>query len=110
MAVVIDTNIIFSMLLTQNSHIREKFFESAETYYAPNYVFVELFEIKEKLLGLSDLKEVELYELLNRLFQSVHFISEGRMTNCMLEDSSSGATSRRHSSRRGGIQPEWHKY
>lgn len=80
MVVVIDTNIIFSMLITKNSPIRERFFESKDTFYSPNYIFVEIFKKKERMLKLSPLSEVELYELLNRIFQGINFISESAIS------------------------------
>jgi len=44
MAVVIDTNIVFSMLVAKNSSLRVDFFKQVEEFYSPNYVMVELFE------------------------------------------------------------------
>ncbi len=78
--VVIDTNIIFSMLLLKHSDLRDKFFEKEVKYYAPNYVFVEIFEHKEKLLKHSQLSETELYELLHRILQRIKFISEATLS------------------------------
>ena len=76
MKIVIDTNIIFSMLLLKNSRLRDKFFEKKVNWYAPTFVFVEMFERKEKLLKFSHLTESEIYELLYRIFQKIKFINE----------------------------------
>lgn len=74
--VVIDTNIVFSMLLDKHSALRDKFFEKEVKYYAPSFVFIEVFDKKEKLLKHSRLSETELLELLHRIFQQINFISE----------------------------------
>lgn len=77
---MIDTNIIFSMLLDKHSTLRDKFFEREVKYYAPNFVFIELFDKKEKLLKHSRLSETELLELLHRIFHQINFISEATLS------------------------------
>ncbi len=76
MAVVIDTNIIFSMLLSKNSSLRKDFLAQDTEFYAPNYLMVELFEHKENVLEHSKLSGPEIYELLHRIFEKIKFISE----------------------------------
>ena len=76
MAVVIDTNIIFSILLSKNSSLRKDFLEEDAEFYAPNYVMVELFEHKEEVLEHSKLSAPEIYELLYRILARINFISE----------------------------------
>jgi predicted nucleic acid-binding protein len=80
MAVVIDTNIIFSMLLSKNSSLRKDFLEQDEEFYAPNYVMVELFEHKEDVLEHSKLSAPEVYELLYRILAKISLISEHTMS------------------------------
>lgn len=75
MKIVIDTNIIFSMRLLKNSRMRDAFFENKKIWYAPNFVFVEIFKRKEKLLSFSHLTESEIYELLYQIFQRIKFIN-----------------------------------
>ncbi|NUO82549.1 PIN domain-containing protein [candidate division KSB1 bacterium] len=76
MAVVLDTNIIFSMLLSKNSGLRRNFLEEDAEFFAPNYVLVELFEHKEEVLEHSKLSAPEIYELLYRMLARINFISE----------------------------------
>jgi len=76
MSAVIDTNIIFSMLLQEESQLRDCFFKEGTDFYAPNFVLLELFNKKEKLLKLSKLSESEISELLHRILQKIHFINE----------------------------------
>lgn len=64
------------MLLDKHSALRDKFFEKEVKYYAPSFVFIEVFDKKEKLLKHSRLSETELLELLHRIFQQINFISE----------------------------------
>ena len=76
MKTVIDTNIIFSMLMLKNSRLRDTFFEKKVNWYAPNFVLVEIFKRKEKLLKYSHLTDSEMYELLYQIFQKIKFINE----------------------------------
>jgi len=76
MKTVIDTNIIFSMLILKNSRLRDAFFEKKVKWYAPNFVLVEIFKRKEKLLKYSHLTDSEMYELLYQIFQKIKFINE----------------------------------
>jgi putative PIN family toxin of toxin-antitoxin system len=76
MAVVIDTNIIFSMLVAKNSNLRDDFFKQVEEFYCPNYVMVELFEHKEELLAHSKLAETGIYELIHKIFARINFVSD----------------------------------
>lgn len=80
MAIVIDTNIIFSMLLKRASRLRQEFFEQTDEFYSPNFVMVELFKHKERLLKRSELSETEIYELLHTILERVHFINEYTIT------------------------------
>ncbi len=76
MRVVIDTNMIFSLLLGKNARLRDTFFDPAHTFFAPNYIIGELFEKKEKIIKCSALSEAELYELLHRILSRIAFITE----------------------------------
>ena len=76
MRVVIDTNMIFSLLLGKNARMRDTFFDPAHTFFAPNYIIGELFEKKEKIMKCSALSEAELYELLHRVLSRIAFVAE----------------------------------
>jgi predicted nucleic acid-binding protein len=80
MAIVVDTNIIFSMLLKRTSRLREEFFEQSDEFYSPNFVMVEMFKHKERLLKRSELPETEMYELLHTILEKVRFINEYTIT------------------------------
>jgi predicted nucleic acid-binding protein len=76
MRIVIDTSMIFSILLAKSSKMRDIFFDPAHTFHAPNYIIGELFEKKEKIMKCSSLSEVDLYELLHRILNGITFVSE----------------------------------
>ena len=76
MRIVIDTNIIFSMLLGKNIKMRDAFFDPKYVFYAPNYIIGELFEKKEKIMKYSALSEPEIYELFHRILSGIAFVAE----------------------------------
>ena len=76
MQIVIDTNMIFSLLLSKNTRLRDIFFDEAHTFFAPNYIIGELFEKKEKIMKCSSMPEAEVYELLYRILSRIKFVAE----------------------------------
>jgi predicted nucleic acid-binding protein len=76
MKIVIDSSMIFSLLLGKNSRMRDTLFDSDNQFYSPNYVIVEIFEKKEKILKYSLLNEYELYEMMYRIFEKITFVNE----------------------------------
>ncbi len=76
MRIVIDTNMIFSLLLGKNTGMRDTFFDPTHRFYAPNYIIGELFEKKEKIMGCSALSEAEIYELSHRILGKIEFVAE----------------------------------
>jgi len=76
MQIVIDTSMIFSLLLGKNVRMRDIFFNPANIFYAPNYIIGELFEKKEKIMKCSALSEAEIYELFHRILSKIEFVSE----------------------------------
>jgi predicted nucleic acid-binding protein len=71
---VVDTNIIFSALIPEQSRIRDLFFESDFLFYAPNFLIYEIYAHKEKLLENSKLNEQEFYIILNNLLECIQFV------------------------------------
>lgn len=76
MRIVIDTNMIFSLLLGKNERMRGIFFDPSNIFYAPNYIIGEIFEKKEKIMKCSALSEPEIYELFHRILSRIEFVSE----------------------------------
>jgi putative PIN family toxin of toxin-antitoxin system len=73
-AVVVDTNLIFSALVSRASKIREILFYSNLAFYCPNFVITEIYIHKDKLLRYSKLNEKELYLYLNEIVERITFI------------------------------------
>jgi predicted nucleic acid-binding protein len=48
MRIVIDTNMIFSLLLGKNVGMRDIFLDHTNIVFAPNYIIGEVFEKKKK--------------------------------------------------------------
>ena len=76
MKIVIDTNIIFSGLLSPNGTISDLLLNSSETFdfYSPSYLLDELENHKKKLLKISGLSERELNILQRNLFKKIDLI------------------------------------
>lgn len=73
-SVVVDTNLIFSALISKASRIREKLFESNMTFFSPNFLITEIYTHKDKLLQSSNLTESEFYLYFNGIFERINFI------------------------------------
>lgn len=67
--IVVDTNILFSALLRDSSPFVRLLFQDEYDFYICEYVIVELFKHKERLVKLSKLSEDELLRLLYRLLK-----------------------------------------
>lgn len=73
-SVVVDTNLIFSALVSNSSKIREILFESNLTFYAPDYLITEIFKHKDKLIKYSRLSENEFFLYFNAIFEQIRFV------------------------------------
>jgi predicted nucleic acid-binding protein len=73
-SVVIDTNLIFSALISKSSKIREILFESNLTFYAPDYLITEIYNHKDKLIKNSKLSENEFFLYFNTIFEQIRFV------------------------------------
>lgn len=75
-AIVVDTNILFASLRAKNTKIRQILERQDLNFYAPNFLAVEIFKHKERILQKSKASEDEVYELLYKLLSRITFISE----------------------------------
>lgn len=76
MKVIVDTNIIFSALLSKNNKFQEIIFTDSYQLFSPNFVLIEILKHQNKLLKNSKLSSDELLELLHLLTSRIEFISE----------------------------------
>ncbi len=73
-AIIIDTNLIFSALLSNASQIREILLDETFTFYAPNYIIVEIFKHQRKMLKLTKLDDVAFFTYFNAIIENIKFI------------------------------------
>ncbi len=78
--VVVDTNVLFSALHSDNPNIRKILNNKIFQFFCPNFIFRELFKYKEKLVKNSKLTETEIEELLGILLQKLNFINENHIS------------------------------
>lgn len=78
MKIVVDTNIIFSALLSSNSGIGDALFNSAQDYefYSCNYMRYEILKHWEKLKRISRLSEEQLLISYTLTIAKLKFINE----------------------------------
>ena len=75
MRVVVDTNIAFSALAAGCGDLTVRLLSPAEiVFYAPRFLFVELFKHQARLLSATRLPEEKLLEALNELIESLQLI------------------------------------
>jgi predicted nucleic acid-binding protein len=56
-SVVVDSNIVFSLLLSKNTQLKNPVFDPDVYLYAPNYLFIEIFRLKEKKYPILKAKQ-----------------------------------------------------
>jgi predicted nucleic acid-binding protein len=75
--VVVDTNILFSALVSRHSRLREiLLLESNVSFCCPRFIFSELFKHKERIIAATKLSEDELLDAMNALFSRTVFVDE----------------------------------
>lgn len=74
--VVVDTNILFSALLSSQSKFTDSLFTSGHQFYVCELVVVELFKHKEKIVGLSKLSEDDIVRLNHILLRRLTLYKE----------------------------------
>lgn len=73
-SVIVDTNLIFSALIPTFSNIREILLDPSTTFYAPNYLIIEIYKHKEKLIKNSKLDETEFQLYFNGIIEHISFV------------------------------------
>lgn len=74
--IIVDTNILFSALLRENSRFSELLLTSEYAFFVCELVFVELFKRKEKIIQLSHLTEEEIIQIYYILLKRLHLYKE----------------------------------
>ncbi|GAB2584862.1 PIN domain-containing protein [Spirosoma areae] len=74
--IIIDHNILFAAVYTKSSYTRRKLLDSSFVFYTPNYLIVELFKHRQRIVNKSKATEEEVLSYLNQVIQKVHFFNE----------------------------------
>jgi predicted nucleic acid-binding protein len=74
--VVVDTNILFSSLRAKNSKLRQVLDSEDCRFFTPNFLMVEIFKHKERILQKSKVTEDEVYEILYKTLHKINFVNE----------------------------------
>lgn len=76
MKIVIDSNILFSALLSPDNRYKTLLYLSDYTFYSCNFLFVEIFKYKNKIKAVSKLTENEILIQLGSIVSKIHFVNE----------------------------------
>jgi predicted nucleic acid-binding protein len=88
MKLVIDTNLLFSACVKQQGRIAEIILnpmfklELIGCYFS----YIEIFKHKAKLLKLSKIDEIELLDVIYRIFKKIDFVNESRLTEELMNE------------------------
>lgn len=74
--IIVDTNILFSSLRAKNSKLRQILDRQDCQFFTPNFLMVEIFKHKERILQKSKATEDEVYEILYKALHKITFINE----------------------------------
>lgn len=82
MKVVVDTNILVSTLIKSNGKIGSLLLKELEGIEALScyYLYIEIFDKKEKIKKYSGLEEADLLELLYLVIRKVTFVNEDQIS------------------------------
>ncbi|MEL7038697.1 MAG: PIN domain-containing protein [Cyanobacteria bacterium J06592_8] len=78
--IIIDTNILFSALLSDHSRFIDLIFKSEYDLFICELVLVELFKRKEKIVQLSQLTENDLIQVYHILLRRINLYKEDLIT------------------------------
>jgi predicted nucleic acid-binding protein len=76
-AVVVDANLIFSILVSNSSIIWHGFSRHDVTFVTPNFVIVELFKHFDRIKTASHLSEPDMLSILSKIVGRLRFYDEG---------------------------------
>ena len=75
--IIVDTNILFSALHTPGGKAFTELTENVDDmFYCPNYLIVEIFNHKERLLAKSKADKNKVLDYLTSILNKLHFYNE----------------------------------
>lgn len=78
--IVVDTNIIVSLLISNNQKTRQVFSKHDLSFVAPKFIIVELFKHAPRIQNASNLAESEVLEVLSTFTNYLKFYNEDSIT------------------------------
>ena len=86
MKIIVDTNIIFSVLLQHKSRARDFLFLSEDVeFFSCRFAIVELFKLKEKIVRYSKLSEAEILTTFYKLLRLINFYNDDLISSSSLK-------------------------
>ncbi|MBM3237771.1 DNA-binding protein [Candidatus Poribacteria bacterium] len=76
MKVIVDSNIIFSALLSKDNTSRMILFSPNIEFFSCNLMMVEIFKNKEKIARISNLSDDEILVQLAKILTRINFVNE----------------------------------
>jgi len=77
--IIVDTNILFSVLLSGSSRLAKVLLNSEHHFFTCELAYVELFNLKEKIIKSSQLTNEQVIELLHLCLRRVNFFKEDKI-------------------------------
>ena len=65
--IVLDTSILFSAMLSEHSSARAILLDDDFTFYCPNYLVLEIYKHKERLMRKAKSDDDDVYDFLNKI-------------------------------------------
>jgi predicted nucleic acid-binding protein len=81
MRIVVDSNKIFSSILSPNNALSQVLFSDEIECIAPHYILIELFKYKEKIILITKKSEIEVLELFYLILLQLSFYNENDISN-----------------------------
>lgn len=72
--IIVDTNLIFSALLSTTSQIREVLLDESFIFYAPNFIVAEVFKHQRKMFKYTKLDEADFFAYFNSIIENIRFV------------------------------------
>ena len=86
MRIVVDSNVLFSGLLSPSNHSRKVLFQNDWSFYSCNFIFVEIFKHKEKIQRFSSLSHEILLESLFSLLSQIQLVNSAMIPQPIIKN------------------------
>lgn len=76
MKIIVDSNIVFSALLSKDNNSKTLLISNKIEIYTCNFLFVEIFKHRKRIESISKLKEDDLLMQLEKVTRRINFVNE----------------------------------